>query len=241
MDPIPRAELRTLSVAELLGLVLQPTGARTAESQAAASLARAGGAAALAKCTPFELARLPGMGRRSAARVAAALELGRRVAHASDVPRPVLRDSRAVFELARSMMLTELVHEELWILAVDAQQRLRASACVARGGLHGLHVAVRDPLRFAIRNGASALIAVHNHPSGDPSPSAEDLVFTDRLAVAADTVGTPLLDHVIVAGERHRSLLDEGVIGRTTRAGPAHRAGDTARGTRNEARRSGTR
>ena len=160
------------------------------------------------------------------------------VAHAADDARPVLRDSRAVFELARSMMLGELVHEELWILAVDAQQRLRASACVARGGLHGLHVAVRDPLRFALRSGASAIIAVHNHPSGDPSPSAEDVVFTDRLAAAADTVGTPLLDHVIVAGARHRSLLDEGVIGRTSRAGLARSAGDTARGTRSEALRN---
>lgn len=238
MDPIPLAELRALSMTELLGLVLQPSGARIAESHAAAILARAGGANALAKCTPFELARLPGMGRRSAARVAAALELGRRVAHAGDDPRPVLRDSRAVFEHGRSMMLGELVHEELWVLAVDAQQRLRASACVARGGLHGLHVAVRDPLRFALRSGASAIIALHNHPSGDPSPSAEDLAFTDRLAAAADTVGTPLLDHVIIAGARHRSLLDEGVIGRTDRVGLVRSGGDTARGSRSGAPRN---
>lgn len=238
MDTLPLVELRVLSHAELLGLVLQPTGSRLAESQAAAILARAGGAAALARCTPFELARLPGMSARSAARVAAALELGCRIARAGDAPRPVLSDSRAVLELARSMMLGELVHEELWVLAVDAKQRLRAKSCVARGGLHGLHVAVRDPLRFALRSGASAILLVHNHPSGDPSPSAEDLAFTDRFAAAADAVGTPLLDHVIVAGTRHRSLLDDGLIGRTGQADLVRPAGDTARGSRIEAPRS---
>jgi DNA repair protein RadC len=234
-ESAPREELRALSTAQVLGLVLRPRDRPLGESLAAAALARAGSLAVLAQRSPFELARMPGLAVADAVRLAAALELGRRSAHGLDVPR-VLRDSAAVHRLARELF-ADVVHEELWVLAVDAQQRVRASGCVARGGLHGLQVAVRDPLRFALRHGASAMIVVHNHPSGDPAPSPEDVAFTERLADAADAVGTPLLDHVIVAGARFRSLLDEGLIGRRARAGPASADG-RALGSRSEAPRS---
>ncbi len=237
-DSAPRAELRSHSTAQLVGLVLRPRDPVRGESIAAAALARAGSLGALVRRSPFELARLPGLAVVDAVRLAAAFELGRRAATAVESPR-VLRDSSAVHRIARDL-LADLVHEELWVLAVDAQQRLRAAGCVARGGLHGLQVGVRDPLRFALRHGASALIVVHNHPSGDPSPSAEDVAFTDRLAEAADGIGTPLLDHVIVAGARFRSLLDDGLIGRRARADPAP-VGDTARDSRSAAPRSASR
>ncbi|CAN5283289.1 hypothetical protein BH09MYX1_BH09MYX1_60000 [soil metagenome] len=234
IDPMPLGELRSLSDAALLGALLRPpgggggggggggadAGGAGAEAVAAHLLAEIGGLARLARHTAFELEPMEGVGEWSALRIAAALELGRRVAlHASE-ERPRLTDSAAVFRFARPLV-GDLVHEELWVLAVDAQQRLRASGCIARGGLHGLHVAVRDPLRFALRHGASAILVVHNHPSGDPTPSVEDLTFTDRLAAAADTVGTPMLDHVIVAGARYRSLLDDGLLSERKRDPPA--------------------
>ena len=77
-----------------------------------------------------------------------------------------------------------------------------------------MQLAVRDPLRLALREAASAFVLVHNHPSGDPTPSVEDLRFTERVAEAAEILGTPLVDHLIVAGDRYRSLLDDGFVGR---------------------------
>jgi DNA repair protein RadC len=85
---------------------------------------------------------------------------------------------------------------------------------VASGGIHGLHVGARDPLRIAIREAASAFVLVHNHPSGDPTPSSEDVAFTGSLAEAATLVGTPLLDHVIIARRRAVSMLELGLIAR---------------------------
>jgi DNA repair protein RadC len=122
-------------------------------------------------------------------------------------------DARAVDTWARPR-LAALDHEELWVLALDGQNGLKAARRVAAGGIHGLHVAPRDPLRAALREAASAFVLVHNHPSGAPAPSDEDLDFTARIADAADQVGTPLLDHVIVGREGYASLLDRGFLRR---------------------------
>ena len=75
-----------------------------------------------------------------------------------------------------------------------------------------MFVSARDPLRIALREGASAFILVHNHPSGDPTPSVEDLEFTERMARAADVVGTPLVDHVIVAACASVSMLERHLL-----------------------------
>jgi DNA repair protein RadC len=83
---------------------------------------------------------------------------------------------------------------------------------VAAGGLHGLHVTARDPLRFVVREAASTFVLVHNHPSGDPSPSEEDLAFTRAVVEGSVAVGTPLLDHVIVARRQSTSMLEAGVL-----------------------------
>jgi DNA repair protein RadC len=140
------------------------------------------------------------------------VELGRRVAIASAAPSRVkLPDCRAVDGWARPR-LGSLDHEELWMLALDGNNRLRAARRVASGGLHGMYVSARDPLRFALREGASAFILVHNHPSGDPTPSAEDVTFTASLAAAARIVSTPLLDHVVVARAGYASMLDLDLI-----------------------------
>jgi DNA repair protein RadC len=108
--------------------------------------------------------------------------------------------------------LATLDHEELWLLALDGRHGLRAARRVAAGGIHGLHVAARDPLRLALREAASAFVLVHNHPGGDPAPSDEDVAFTGAVAEASSVVGTPLLDHVIVARRRATSMLEIGAI-----------------------------
>lgn len=146
--------------------------------------------------------RLPA--RACAQRIGAAFELGRRAA--TDVVPPRSIASSADVAKWAAGRLSGLEHEELWLLALDGRGHLRAIRCVARGGLHGLGVRVADPLRLALRAAASGFVLVHNHPSGDPTPSAEDVAFTRRLAAAAVVVGMPLLDHVVVAREGFTSV-----------------------------------
>jgi len=202
-----------LGDAELLALLLG-TGHPTESVEVLASrlLDEQGGLAGLARAGLGELAGRRGVGMVKGGRIAAAVELGRRVAIASAVlSRVKLPDCRAVDAWARPR-LGSLDHEELWMLALDGNNRLRAARRVASGGLHGMYVSARDPLRFALREGASAFILVHNHPSGDPTPSAEDVTFTASVAAAGRVVSTPLLDHVVVARASYASMLDLDLI-----------------------------
>lgn len=169
-----------------------------------------GGLAGLCRASADELAdALSGLGpdraREAALRLAAAFELGRRTE--SDLAKPpvFLRDRRDVgtWGMAR---LGGLEHEELWLLAVDGRSRLRLVCRVAQGGLHGTSVRASDPLRWAIRAAASGFVLVHNHPSGDPTPSREDVQFTASIAKAAEVISVPLLDHVVVTRDAYASV-----------------------------------
>jgi DNA repair protein RadC len=145
-------------------------------------------------------------------RIASAIELGRRaVAAAALEASPRLCEYSAVVTWAQPK-LAVLDHEELWVLALDGRQGLRAARRVASGGIHGLHVGVRDVLRIGLREAAGAILMVHNHPSGDPLPSQEDVTFTRAVAEGAAVVRTPLVDHVIIARERSSSLLALGLM-----------------------------
>jgi DNA repair protein RadC len=208
------AGLDALGDAELMALLLG-TGRRgePVGPLAAALLDEVGGLSGLSRAGLGELATRRGVGTAKAARIAAAVELGRRVtiaaARSAEARFPT---SAAVREWAHPR-IASLDHEELWALVLDGKQGLRAARRVARGGLHGMHVGARDPLRIALRDGGSAFVLVHNHPSGDPVASWEDVHFTTQVARAADVVGVPLLDHVIVARGGYASMLDEGLLG----------------------------
>ena len=205
--------LDTLGDAELIALILG-TG-RVGEPVtvlAAALLEESGGVAGLARAGLGELAGRPGLGPAKGARLAAAIELGKRVAATAARQAGARFPSSAAVDGWARPRLAALDHEELWALVLDGHQGLRAARRVASGGLHGLHVGARDPLRLALRDGGSAFVLVHNHPSGDPAASAEDVRFTEEVARAADVVGVPLLDHVIVARGGYASLLDDGKL-----------------------------
>ena len=213
----PRDRLRldgigALSDADLVALILA-TGSRRvpASAAAAALLEEFGDLAGLARAGVGVLAERSGLGATRAARLAAAIELGARVRMSCASASAPMRDSACVAAWA-CPRLGRLEHEELWVLALDGARRLRAARCVAKGGLHGVGVHVRDPLRVALREAASGVVIVHNHPGGDPTPSEDDIIFTHKLAVAAAVVATPLVDHVIVAGDAHASLLGLGLL-----------------------------
>jgi len=202
-------DLEASSIEELLVAIMQGGGRARAGAAARARdvaldlLADLGGLGGLARTTAEELeARLDGTTRSldagtCARGIVAAFELGRRVTSEHEAPATITCSADvAGWAVPR---LGYLDHEELWLLALDGRGHVRAVRCVAKGGLHGLGVRPADPLRLALRAAASGFVLVHNHPSGDPSPSREDVVFTQRVAAAAAVVGVPLLDHVVVA------------------------------------------
>jgi DNA repair protein RadC len=206
-------ELEKLSNADLLALVLGTGSAGESVTNLANDLLEAaGGLEGLARLTPQGIAARRGLGPAKAARVAAALELGRRAA----VGGMTLRTTRLssfddVVSWARPRFAS-LDHEEVWMLGLDGRNALKAARRIAQGGQHGCALTTRDVLGPALRDAVSAIVLVHNHPSGDPHPSSEDVGMTRALAAACHVVGVPLLDHVIVARGGATSLLEEGAL-----------------------------
>jgi DNA repair protein RadC len=199
--------VEVLGDAELLAIILG-TGCQGAPVVILAQtlLEEHGGAAGLARAGMGELVQRHGIGTAKGARIAAAVELGRRAALAASLGAPLQLPNRAAVETWARPRLATLDHEELWLLVLDGHHGLRAARRVASGGIHGLHVAPRDVLRIALREAAAGFVLVHNHPGGDPTPSQEDVAFTRLVAEAAAVVGVPMLDHVIVARRQSVSV-----------------------------------
>ncbi len=141
----------------------------------------------------------------SARRIEAAFSLARALAVAGRPARPSVRGPRTVFELL-APRTRGLEQETFWALMLDGKQRLRRVVPVSAGTLTASLVHPREVFRAAIREAAAALIVAHNHPSGDPEPSAEDLAVTERLRQAGEVLGIPLQDHVILGDEGFVSL-----------------------------------
>lgn len=194
--------------AELLGLLLGDSDSR----RAGALLDSAGGLDGVQALGPAPLADLCEVTRTEAMLVAVALELGSRALLARLTrERPTVGSFESVVDWAWPR-LSLLDHEEVWLLSLDGRNGLKVARRVAQGGLHGCALTVRDVLGPALRDSASAVVVVHNHPSGDPSASPEDVAMTRALATACSVVSVPLLDHVIVARGGASSLLELGVL-----------------------------
>jgi len=159
----------------------------------------------LARLEPAELVAEFGLGHVSARRIQAAFSLGRAWLRARQPERPCLRSPRAVFELLQ-FEARGLEQETFWSLLLDGKQRLRRLVPVSAGTLTASLVHPREVFRCAVREAAAALIVAHNHPSGDPEPSTEDLQVTERLRAAGEVLGIPLQDHVILGDRSFVSL-----------------------------------
>jgi DNA repair protein RadC len=118
--------------------------------------------------------------------------------------------SESVYRLFSAEM--QRAHESLWVILLDARMQVLATHEVARGGLTSVSVEPASIFRAAIVVGAAAVVLVHNHPSGDPKPSREDMEFTERLIEAGKLLGVSILDHVVIAESGYRSLLDAGLL-----------------------------
>lgn len=206
-------ELARLSDSELLALVLGTGSAGQPVTKLAAGLLdEVGGLEGLARAGPHGLSLCRGLGPAKAARVSAAIELGRRVTLGGLSLRAPLSSFEDVVAWARPRF-AGLDHEEVWLFSLDGQNGLKAARRIAQGGQHGCALTTRDVLGPALRDAASAILLLHNHPSGDPRPSSEDLGMTRALAGACRIVGLTLLDHVIVARGGASSVLETGALG----------------------------
>jgi DNA repair protein RadC len=199
-----------LSNAELLALLLR-TGARRRGATHVAHELLANGLSALAQAAPGELAAVAGIGPTKAATLLAAFELGRRIA-----ARPLQRGERigSPEDVHRHFhaRLRDAPAEEFHIVLLDARHRILRSVLTSQGTLTASLVHPREVFRPALREAAAALVLVHNHPSGDPTPSTEDREITRRLARAGALLGIPVLDHVIVADRGYASLREQGEL-----------------------------
>jgi DNA repair protein RadC len=164
--------------------------------------------AALAWASAHEIATLLGVSRTKAARLAAVFELGRRGAWSQ--PRPGTRclDPATVHELMRDVAREDA--EEFHVVLLDVRGRLIGRRLISRGALTQCPVVPRDVLRVVVREGAHSVVFVHNHPSGDPTPSPEDADLTERLRAAAEIVGVVARDHVIVGSGGYFSFVEAG-------------------------------
>jgi DNA repair protein RadC len=184
---------------ELIAIVLG-TGTR---GKSAVMLAREvlddlGGVSALGRALPATLARHTGIGRARAARLVAAFALGRRaLTRARPRDNPIFT-ARDVYDLVWPQ-LAGVEQEVFMMIAMDARSLPIAEIQIARGSLTGVEVHPRECFRPLIRVGAAGAMAVHNHPSGDPTPSEADVALTGRLVEAGMLLGIPLVDHVVLS------------------------------------------
>ena len=193
-----------LSTVELLALVLrQGRAGQSAVELSAALLAEHGSLSGLAAAAPEELAGRPGMGPAKAAALLAALRLGR-CFDAGDAPLTVRRPEDLAL-LARQR-LGGLRRERVLVVVLDPGHRVRRVVQVSDGSADHCLLPVREVLNAVLRNDGSAFALVHNHPSGDPTPSPADLRATERLAGAARIVDLRLVDHLVVTDRAWASV-----------------------------------
>jgi DNA repair protein RadC len=151
------------------------------------------------------------VGPSKAARLVSAFELASRLAREGRPALPRIPEPEDVVRLF-APRLRDLAVEEFHLLALDSQSRVVREVLVTRGLLNSSLVHPREVFRPAIAEAAAGIIVVHNHPSGDPTPSAEDRAVTRQLVAAGQLLDLPLYDHVIIAGDRFTSLASSGLL-----------------------------
>lgn len=201
-----RAE--ALSDAELIALIVcegsEPVGRAILDGQVAPD--------GLWRVSAEDLTGVRGVGPAGAARLLASLELARRASAWPPAERPVVTGAEDVVRLC-STQLRGLDKEHFWALMLSTKNRLLRMTEVSVGSLNASIVHPRELFKDAVRVSAASVVVVHNHPSGDPTPSGADLQLRRRLAKAGEVLGIELLDHVVIGdGGAHVSLRDMGVL-----------------------------
>ncbi|HEU5257076.1 MAG TPA: DNA repair protein RadC [Vicinamibacterales bacterium] len=212
----PREKLQRFGVAalgdnELMAIILA-SGSRGCDALELANriLERAGGLHALARRAPDELS-VPGVGAARAAQIVAAVELGRRTLIRTALERPQYHTPQQLACYLLPQYGAASV-EQFGIVMLDTKHRLIRVKVVAVGSLDSAVVYPREVFREAATASAAAIVLFHNHPSGDPRPSKDDLLLTYRMLRAGDIMGIDVIDHLILADQRYYSLAEAGKL-----------------------------
>jgi DNA repair protein RadC len=200
-----------LSNAELLAIVLRiGTKEENAVRMAQRLLATVGSLAGMVRINPSELAREKGVGPAKVAQIKAALELGRRMLIESPEERPQVRSPADAANLVMTEM-SLLEQEHLRVMLLDTKNRVLETPTIYIGSLNTSLIRVGELFREAIRANCASLIVLHNHPSGDPTPSPEDVAVTRQIVEAGKLLDIDVLDHLIIGRQRFVSLKERGL------------------------------
>jgi DNA repair protein RadC len=200
-----------LSAAELIGLVWgSGTAGRSSVDIAADAVTRFEGLTGLARATDVELAAVPGIGRARAAQLVASFELGRRLLADWPAGRWTIRTPSDVADRL-ILQMGRLEREELRVILLNAKNHVLRVTTAYAGNVSASLVRVGELFRDAVRADAAGIILVHNHPSGDPTPSPDDLHLTAEALAAGRILDIDLLDHLVIGHDAYVSLRDRGV------------------------------
>lgn len=216
VDIRPREKLLTsgaesLSNHELLALILG-SGSRGESALALAQrLLEAGDTSYLMDITTSELGRYRGIGPAKACQVKAALELGRRMSRIALTSKPVVRSPKQAADLL-SGEIGYMDRETVRVLNLNTASQVMAIDLVSIGGLSSAPVHPREVFKLPMKRGAAGIIMLHNHPSGNVEPSAQDIQITERLYKVGRLVGIELYDHLVLAGNNYYSMKEAGLF-----------------------------
>jgi DNA repair protein RadC len=207
----PRERLRdagaqALSNAELLAILLRVGSSKeSALSQATRLLAHFEGLPGIWRASFTEMCNEKGLGEAKTAQIKAALELGMRLSTVTAEARPIIRSPEELAEMLLGEM-SLLDQEHVRVALLDARQRIMSIPTAYIGSPHTTHVRIADLLSDAIRDKASSIVLLHNHPSGDATPSSADGMMTRQVYDATRLMGIDLLDHLVIGGGRYVSM-----------------------------------
>jgi DNA repair protein RadC len=200
-----------LSTAELIAILLR-TGSRGENvlDLSTRLLIEFNGLRGLAQANFNELSAIRGVGQAKAAQLKAGLEIGRRLLIAAPDERPQITSPAD----AANLLMLDMAHleqEHLRLLLLDTKNRVQASPTVYKGNVNTSVIRISELFREAIRHNSTALIIAHNHPSGDPTPSPEDVRVTRQIHEAGKLLDIDVLDHLIIGRGRYISLKERGL------------------------------
>ncbi len=197
---------RAMSTTELLAIILRTgVGGENVIRLAERFLVQFGGLSGLASASLTELQEVKGIGVAKAVETKAAIELGRRLLAESPEQRPQVSSPADAANLLMSEMYL-LEQEHLRLVLLDTRNRVLSTPTVYIGSLNTSVIRVGELFRYAIRENAAAIIVVHNHPSGDPAPSPEDIKVTRQIVEAGKILDIDVLDHIVIGRQRYCSL-----------------------------------
>jgi DNA repair protein RadC len=201
-----------LSHAELLAILLRTgTVSESAVRLAGRILSESGGLRSLVDMSKDQLTQIKGIGDAKALQIIAGIELGRRLAKSTHSERVTIRSPKDIADLM-SEDLRYLQKEHFVCLFLNTKNHLLAQETLSMGSLNASIVHPREVFRAAIKRSSASIVCVHNHPSGDPTPSPEDIQLTHRLVEAGSIIGIEVLDHVIIGDQRFISLKEQGFM-----------------------------